>query len=175
VVEPRAVPEHIEIHTPAAIATILGTIVHVSVDPTTGETTITGEENKVRVRSSDPAVPGAMTVSALEQIVMLPGGPLPSSPRRLDPVEIERLAGCQVDFHGTASNVASQGRKLQSAERIATNDGDLEIWRMPPKPPASLGDAANPDGLCSAVDCPGGEMNDDSRDDPQDVRITDGL
>jgi len=137
VVEPRAVPEPIEIHTPTAIATIRDTIVHVAVDPASGDTTITGEENQVRVRSSDPAVPGSVTVSALEQIVVRSGGPLPARARRLESAEVERLAGCQVDFHAAASDLASQDRRLHAAERIATTDGDLDGWRMPPESPAA--------------------------------------
>lgn len=179
VVEPRDALERIEIHTPAAIATILGTIVHVSVDPATGETTITGEENQVRVKSSDPSVAGATTVSAMEQVVMRPGGTPPQSPRQLAPEEVEQLAGCQVDFHGTASNVASYERRLHSAERIATSEPSLEIWSAQRALPAALADPAgpltNPDDVCSAVDCPGVEMNDEPREiDTQGTFITDG-
>ena len=39
----------LEIHTPAAVAQILGTVVHVSVDPETGETLITSIESRIKV------------------------------------------------------------------------------------------------------------------------------
>ena len=55
VVEPRLGEERIEIHTPAAIATLLGTVVHVSVDAL-GVTTITSAASRVLVESSDRSV-----------------------------------------------------------------------------------------------------------------------
>src|SRR5262245_47286481 len=54
--EPRAASERIEIHTPAAIATILGSVVYVAVDAN-GVTTIASAESKVRVES--PRRPGS--------------------------------------------------------------------------------------------------------------------
>jgi hypothetical protein len=55
VVEPRLGEEKIEIHTPAAIATVLGTILYVSVDAN-GVTTITSEVSRVLVESANPSV-----------------------------------------------------------------------------------------------------------------------
>src|SRR5262245_22601274 len=54
--EPRAAAQRIEIHTPAAIATILGSVVYVAVDAN-GVTTIAAAESKVRVES--PRRPGS--------------------------------------------------------------------------------------------------------------------
>ena len=62
VAEPRSADEYIEIHTPAAIATIMGTIVFVEVDPVTGATKIT-PDNPVKVESSDPNVTGSSIAS----------------------------------------------------------------------------------------------------------------
>jgi hypothetical protein len=122
-------------------------------------------------------VPGTTVVSASEQIVLRPGGPLPPHPRRLGREEIAKLAGCQVDFHGTASNVASHERKLQSAERIATSEPDLEIWTVPGRSPASIGDAVEvPAEPCSAADCPGAGWNAAPRSlGEQNPRVTDGF
>jgi len=88
VVEPRDFPERIEIHTPAAIATLLGTIVHVSVDSETGATTISSAQSEVSVRSDEPAVRGTTVLKAGEQVIVEPGAAPPAIPKRLDPREI---------------------------------------------------------------------------------------
>ena len=200
IVEPRAVPERIEILTPAAIATILGTIVHVAVDPASGETTITSEENRVRVVSRDPNVPGATTVAALEQIVMRPGAPPPAEPRRLRPEDVAQLGGCVVDFHGAASDAASRGLARRAADRIATTEAEpviirgrnspsgwnpAPVWSSAPEwnpaptknsAPASPGtDPEQPDERCTAVDCGGVDADDGSTHDAPSTRTTDGF
>jgi hypothetical protein len=132
VVEPRLLEERLEVHTPAAIATILGTIVHVAVDPATGETTISSAESKVRVESSDPSVKGSTTVSALEQITVKPGEAPPSQPRRLAREEIAALGGCLLNFHAVAQELARDELHLHAVERIATVDGAETPWNAPP-------------------------------------------
>ena len=97
VVEPRLGEERIEVHTPAAIATILGTIVHVSVDAL-GVTTITSSAAKVLVESASDAVPGSETISAGEQVVVQPGQ-APGSKRRLSGDQMGLVGGCLIDFH----------------------------------------------------------------------------
>ena len=79
IVEPRSDEEHIQIHTPAAIATILGTIVYVTVDPLSGETTIASDK-PVKVESADQNVAGSVTLSGSEQITMRPGE-APTAPK----------------------------------------------------------------------------------------------
>jgi len=189
IVDPRSAAERIEVYTPAAIATILGTIVHFTVDPATGETTITGEESQVRVVSRDPSVPGATTVRAFEQVVMRPGAPPPAQPRRLGPQDIAKLGGCVVDFHQAASDSASQSVALRPAERIATTEAEQPIvapgwnpapWNPAPTretPPASPGeDPARPDSLCNAVDCSGAESESERADDTvRQIETTDGF
>jgi hypothetical protein len=169
VVEPRVVEERIEIHTPAAIATILGTIVHVSVDPVTGETTITSEESRVRVESNDPTVKGSTTVSPLEQISMSPGEAPPDRPRALEPEEVAGLGGCLIDFHAVARNLASDDLQLDAADRIATIEDPDAPWAPspPPGPAAPAGDPADslvePAEVCSAIDCSVGDMSGQQR------------
>ena len=85
--------------TPAAIATILGTIVHVAVDPRRARPGCSSAQSEVRVESSDPGVKGSTTLAALEQITVKPGEAPPSRPRRLAREEIAALGGCLVDFH----------------------------------------------------------------------------
>ena len=157
VVEPRLVEERLEIHTPAAIATILGTIVHVAVDPATGETTISSAQSKVRVESSDPSVKGSTTVAALEQITVKPGQAPPSQPRRLAREEIAALGGCLLNFHAVAPELAREEIHLHAVERIATVDGAETPWNAPPGPAAPAealsNDLVDPASVCSPTDC----------------------
>ncbi len=123
VVEPRLGEERIEIHTPAAIATILGTIVHISVDAL-GVTTVASSAAKVMVTSADSSVPGSATVSAGEQVTVNPGS-APSAPVRLSSAAMAALGGCLIDFHAAtvshASSRAARG-KVQAAVQAAIAD-----------------------------------------------------
>ena len=104
VVEPRLGEEKIEIHTPAAIATVLGTILHIAVD-TNGITTITSEVSRVLVESANPTIPGQTTVSGGEQIVIHPDQAPPERPAKLSSRGVASLSGCLLDFHGAALSV----------------------------------------------------------------------
>lgn len=162
VVEPRGAGERIEVHTPAAIATILGTIVHFAVDPTTGKTTISSAESRVRVRSSDPDVPGSVVVSPLEQVRMMPGQAPPERPRTLEPEEFAELGGCLVDFHALAGKLANDGFQLHTADRMAAAEAAQTPWD-PSRPPQAPGldpadDIVEPSEVCSPSDCGLGEI-----------------
>jgi hypothetical protein len=162
VVEPRLREERLEIHTPAAVATILGTIVHVAVDPETGETTISSAQSKVRVESSDPSVKGATTVSALEQITVKPGEAPPAQPRRLAREEIAALGGCLLDFHATAEELARDEFHLHVLDRVSTVDGGRTPWSAPPGPAAPAvnpsNDLVDPASVCSPTNCGGKDV-----------------
>lgn len=97
VAEPRLGEQRIEVHTPAAIATILGTIVHVSVDAL-GVTSVASSHARVLVESAAPGVKGSATISAGEQVVVQPGR-APSAVKRLSPDQMAALGGCLIDFH----------------------------------------------------------------------------
>jgi hypothetical protein len=122
VVEPRELEERIEIHTPAAIATLLGTIVHVAVDPKTGATTISSAESQVSVRSGDPQISGTTVVEASQQLTVMPGVAPPAKPKRLDRDQISELGGCLVDFHSAALGRDSHNHSLRVAERLTIPD-----------------------------------------------------
>jgi hypothetical protein len=162
VVEPRAFEDRIEIHTPAAIATLLGTIVYVSVDPKSGETTITSAQSQVSVRSDQPSVRGETILTAGEQVRVEPGAAPPARPRRLDPQQISELGGCLVDFHRAAADRDS----LESGERVAdrltafdaANAGSLPGTDSSDRPGGSPREQpADPltgaEGVCVATDC----------------------
>ena len=170
VVDPRDFEERIEIHTPAAIATLLGTIVHVSVDANTGATTISSAQSKVSVRSDEPAVLGTTVLTAGEQVTVETGSAPPAKPKRLDPQEISELGGCLVDFHVAAADRDSR----ESGERLtgrltafdAANAGSLPGGSPSDRPGASpfdrpggssRGDPGDSltgqEGVCVATDC----------------------
>lgn len=150
VVDPRDFENRIEIHTPAAIATLLGTIVHVSVDSKTGATTISSAQSKVSVRSDEPAVHGTTVLTAGEQITVEPGAAPPAKPKRLDPQEISELGGCLVDFHVAAANRDSRRSGDRLTNRLAAFDAAN---------PASLPGAPPTDRLGgSPRDDPGGSL-----------------
>jgi len=162
VVDPRDFEERIEIHTPAAIATLLGTIVHVSVDPKTGATTISSAQSKVSVRSDEPAVRGTTVLTAGEQVTVEAGAAPPAKPKRLDPQELSKLGGCLVDFHVAAADRDSResGERLTGrlAESDAANTGSLPGSAPPDRPRGSpRDDPGDPlvgqEGVCVATDC----------------------
>ncbi|MBW1686291.1 MAG: FecR domain-containing protein [Deltaproteobacteria bacterium] len=127
VVEPRLGEERIEIHTPAAIATLLGTVVHVSVDAL-GVTTITSAASRVLVESSDKSVPGSTTIDGGQQLVMAPGEPPAQQPTQVSPRRMASLGGCLIDFHAAAlgeDRAASENRTIEEAVSEDIVDGDL--------------------------------------------------
>ena len=136
IVEPREANERIEIHTPAAIATILGTVVYVSVDPLTGETTISSSESQVNIRARDeeectprglPAEPGlpecaaGTTIGGLEQLTIVPGERQQSA-KKLSQHQIDALGGCLLDFHDLALDVDRVSQQSKTVQRVAAVD-----------------------------------------------------
>jgi len=162
IVEPREFDERIEIHTPAAIATLLGTIVHVSVDPNTGETTITSAESRVSVRSDEPDVRGTTVIAAGEQVTVEPGGAPPAQPKRLDPQEVSELGGCLVDFHVAAADRDSREIGERVTDRLTAFDaanaealsGPAGSDRPGGPPRDEPGDPlTGQEGVCVTTDC----------------------
>jgi len=112
--EPRSAGQRIEIHTPAAIATILGSVVYVAVD-SKGVTTIASAESNVRVESSR-RLGRAMTLTAGQQVTVRPGAPLPRVAQLWDP-EASPADGCLIDFRAIAfddSRDPGDGRALDA-------------------------------------------------------------
>jgi hypothetical protein len=115
VVEPRLGQERIEIHTPAAIATLLGTVVHVSVDAL-GVTTVTSAAADVLLTNSDPSIPGSLRITGGEQAVMVPGEPMPRRATRVTPQMMASRGGCLIDFHAVA---LSEDRSTSESQKLA--------------------------------------------------------
>jgi len=145
VVEPRRMDERIEIHTPAAIASLLGTVVYVSIDPKTQATTITSAESRVSVRSGDSQVQGTTILDAAQQVTVALGASPPAKPRHLDQRQLAELGGCLVDFHQTALGRDSLIHGQRAAERFTVQDAvDYEGGKQFPPPPAKRDGGALP-------------------------------
>ncbi len=135
---PRPASQRIEIHTPAAIATLLDSVVYVAVD-SRGVTTIASAESHVRVESSR-RLGRAMTLTAGQQVTVRPGTPLPRVAEPWDP-DTSPADGCLIDFRAIAfddSRGRGDGRALDA---IAGQDvidalppvsaGSEGIWTPP--------------------------------------------
>jgi hypothetical protein len=136
VVEPREAGERIEIHTPAAIATILGTIIYVTVDPATGETTFSSSDSRVNIRSRDevdctpvglPAEAGlpecaeGTTIGSLEQLTIMPGEQAREK-TKADEQDLATLGGCLFNFHDLAVQIDRVSQENKTAKRVAAVD-----------------------------------------------------
>lgn len=163
VAEPRGSGERIEVHTPAAIATLLGTIVHVHVDPATGTTTVTSEHSRVRVHSADPSIEGSETVSALQRVTVEPGA-APRKPIGVTQEGIGDLAGCLVDFRRGALDDSLDDWQLDVLDRLADADGgggpfgrgpgaESGPAELPLGPPGD--DPTRTEDTCTPIDCAG--------------------
>ncbi len=165
--ERRLGDERIEIHTPAVIATILGTVVFVSVDAL-GVTTITSEVSRVMVASSNTALSQATVLEGGQQLVVKPGEPPPAKPERLEPTQLAALGGCLVDFH--ALSLQSDRKDVLNSATDAISEADALTADLPevalvapgawpgPGSPGTPGgpDVPGPDtGLENTIDPPG--------------------
>ncbi len=118
VVEPRLGLERIEIHTPAAIATILGTVVFISVDEFDITTITTGadSESVVSVTSNLDNVKGETQLTGGQQVVIHPGeAPPPAA--KLNRQAVARLGGCLVNFHSLSLDLdlrVHRGGKIEA-------------------------------------------------------------
>ena len=149
--ESRLGDERIEIHTPAVIATILGTVVFVSVDAL-GVTTITSEVSRVMVASSNPALSRTTVLEGGQQLVVKPGEPPPAKPERLDPKQLAALGGCLVDFHSASLQNDRKDMLNSATDSISESDAltaDLpEVALVDPNafpPPGGPGTPGDPD------------------------------
>jgi len=144
IVEPRNASERIEIHTPAAIATILGTVVYVSVDPVTGATTISSSQSQVNIRSMDDQGADGTTISAYEQLTVVPGEQAQQK-RKISEQQVAVMASCLLDFHEVAIEVDRLPMESKAVERVATADvGAADL------PPIESGRAAGPEVMTPA-------------------------
>ena len=69
----RPADDPLEIHTPTAIATLLGTEVLVEVHPTSGDTTSTSFDHQIRVNSTDSPNGEGVVISSGESVTVRKG------------------------------------------------------------------------------------------------------
>ncbi len=128
-VESAAERERMEIHTPAAIATILGTVVYIAVDPLTGASLFASYQSQVEVRNREGAARETTKIGASEQLTVAPGGT--HEVKALSRAQLDALGGCLLDFRDLALRTARTVRESRAVERMLNIDsvifeGDLE-------------------------------------------------
>jgi hypothetical protein len=122
--EPRGADERIEIHTPAAIATILGSAVYVFVDAN-GVTTIASAESDVRIESAR-RLGSAITLAAGQQVTVRPGAAVPRKAQTWDP-DASPADGCLVDFRAIAYEDSRRRGDGQALDAITGQDAVLGL------------------------------------------------
>lgn len=154
VVAPDLAGERIEIHTPAAIATLLGTELLVDVNAANGDTDFGCVEHDTNVVGVDPVVKGE-ELCAEGSGVFVPAGGKPEAARKLDPADLERLEHCLVDLHQVAKAGDSRSQRDDSLNQMAQAEttppvgagpGDIPTPDLGPGPPIDDGTQTDPDG-----------------------------
>jgi hypothetical protein len=128
---PRLADEPLEIHTPVAIASILGTILAVSVDPATRDATFALEEGKARIQTVDPASDRTIMLNAGEEVTIHADGSAdPVRPRRMR--DANERSDCLQDrfFHGASVEVARVERAQAVTDAITR--ADIPYAGLPP-------------------------------------------
>jgi hypothetical protein len=135
IVQPRSADEPLEIHTPIAVAVIVGTVLTTTVDPVTGDTTFAVESGTIRVRSSDPAVTETITVSEGERVTVRRGQP----PGRIEPLHSDDLVSrsCVSELRMASLRGARESLESEVTDDITKQDipGLTEVSGPPPRIP----------------------------------------
>ena len=128
---PRRADEPLEIHTPVAIAAILGTILSVTVDPETGDATFALEEGKAQIETRDPALGRTITLNAGEQVTIHADGRA-GEVRPLEPRDLPGRPDCLDDrfFHGASVEIARVERLQWLTDAITS--ADIPYAGLPP-------------------------------------------
>jgi hypothetical protein len=145
-VGPRAADEPLEIHTPVAIAAILGTILSVEVDPVTGDSTFALEQGKVQIRTqtSDPTRSRTITLNAGEQVTVHKDG-IADEVQRLELQDVAGRADCMNDLHAAPIWIARADREEEVTEKITGLDiADMGLPPVAAPPPGDLADLDRP-------------------------------
>lgn len=162
VVEPRDDTARIEIHTQAAIATLLGTIAYVEVDPETQETTVTSAESRVKVTSSQSDVSGKTILDPGEQITVRRGQSPPVDKRSVDLAEMAK-SQCSFDYRRLALDSDRERVRLWVTERATEADTERALRalgdgssRFPASIAPDTGTAESlesPEDVCAGAAC----------------------
>lgn len=169
VVEPRLGEEKIEIHTPAAIATVLGTIVHVSVSAL-GVVDIISETSNVLIETRNQAAPARRTIASNEKVTIGVDGDM-SDTVQITPEELREMGGCLVGFGLHETPLKSDRAKAsdESIEEAALDDGreaakDVALGPAPGGPPTPPADPIDTNPPFTPVDTTSPMMSTDESD-----------
>jgi hypothetical protein len=153
-VGPRRADEPLEIHTPTAIAAILGTILSVTVDPVTGDSTFALEEGEVRIqtRPSDSTPGQVIALNAGEQVTVHADGTA-GEVQALKRRDFARRKDCMHDryFHATSIELARLDRE-NALTRVITDADIPDGGDLPPVPGARLRPLEPPGGMDQSLD-----------------------
>ena len=151
----------LEIHTPAAIATLMGTQVHVSVDEATGATTVTSLEHQIKIAGSgagDPTVisPGEQVTISSDGVV----GQVESAPLSILALSSDCLDGQR--YRSAAVKTAVRNYADRSIDEIAAMDTQVDVPQVAAGPPliptGTLGAPLAVPPCLAAVQCAGSEV-----------------
>lgn len=128
---PRLADEPLEIHTPVAIAAILGTILSATVDPASGDATFALEEGTARIRTRGAALPRTLTLQAGQQVTIRADGSA-ERVKPLEPRDLSQLPDCLDDryFHAAAIEIARAERAQWLTDAITS--ADIPYTGLPP-------------------------------------------
>lgn len=152
-VEPRVADERIEIHTPTVVATILGSVVHVSHDPATDTSTVSSAEHDIKVHKIGDPEDVFTIVKQGEQLQIAANQAIPSSARPMTAAVMGGLAGCFLQIHEAAVTFDRGVSASRAATRVAEVDvaavesGDVAVGGTEGAgiPENVVSDAASPD------------------------------
>ena len=150
--EPRLESERIEIHTPAAIATILGSVIFISVDAL-GVTTVAAHKSRAMVKSADPNIPGQVIVNPGERVqIGLDTKEMPKQAEPIGDVRVASMAGCLVQFHDVA--FASDQKSYTKEKVNSITQADILDGQLPQVAAAQGGVSEMPisDGTDTIID-----------------------
>jgi hypothetical protein len=133
---PRSADEPLEIHTPVAIAAILGTILSVTVDPATNDSTFALEEGSAKIDTRD----GRTVMLQAGQQITIHGDGRVSAVEPIRARDIAKEGDCLDDryFHGVSIEIARDERLQWLTDAITAADipyAGLPPVAAPPRPP----------------------------------------
>ncbi|MDP6979366.1 MAG: FecR family protein [Myxococcota bacterium] len=157
----RPAGDPLEIHTPAAIATLMGTEVHLSVDRDSGATTITSLEHQIRIAGSSKQPQAPIVISPGEKITVSKDGVVGEVETASAP-DLAFSSDCLDDarFRIAAVKAAVRQYADKSVEQIAKMDTEVDVPMVASGPPiiptGTLGAPLTIPPCISGVVCAGG-------------------
>ncbi len=132
----RSAGDPLEIHTPAAIATLLGTEVHVAVDRDSGDTVITSIDHQIRVKGTAEDAGDGVVISPGEKITISAGG-VPGEVEQVDSASFANSSDCLDDarFRVAAVKAAVRQYADKSIAVIAMMDSEVDVPQVAAGPP----------------------------------------